>query len=133
MYNVVVANDKNIVNLGQVSWKRVLLLHPSLPTRKLFLVNLFYQVVLVFIQDLASVLWFCCSWLPNFIDGFHDIKEYIVRKDRNFFRGADHPFLWFVEVILKRHKASKEIIELDCSYLMLLKGIVSIDYVKGYI
>lgn len=41
------------------------------------------------------VFMFC--WLPNFIDGFHDIKEYIVRKDRNFFRGADHPFLWFVE------------------------------------
>ena len=54
-----------------------------------------------------------------------------MRKDHDFFRGADHPFLWFVEVILKRHKASKEIIDSDCSYLMLLKGIVSIGYVKG--
>lgn len=57
MYNVVVANDKNIVNLGQV-YENVCccLIHPSLPTRKLFVVNLFYQVVLVFIQHLASVL-----------------------------------------------------------------------------
>ncbi|KAJ7372922.1 hypothetical protein OS493_015377 [Desmophyllum pertusum] len=46
------------------------------------------------------VLVFVFCWLPNFIDGIHDVAVYITRHYKGFDHDANHYGLWIIEALV---------------------------------